>query len=232
MQGEEQPADGILTRAKLAVDERDFDYARFLYGEALTIDPQNNDARSALHNLRELVGYDDSLLNGIAIAYHSLALMVKYAMAHYDDAIREAEKLLDVSPNSPFALRSILRSAHRAGYSKLGTFIAEKVMEAECAVEDLTIIAKAFLDEKMFDQAAKVAKEIAEIDPENEVAKDILWKSSVEKHMNSDVQLVTADGANRFIPPKVDQEKIFIASHSEKNDAKGGKAAAKKVVKK
>ncbi|MDR3144256.1 MAG: hypothetical protein LBT64_02015 [Puniceicoccales bacterium] len=233
MQSEKHPEDnGILARAKLAVEEHDFEYARFLYEEALSINPQDNDARAGMHKLRELGGRSDSILNGVAVGYRSLRILIKYAMAQYDEAIREAEKLLDIAPDSNFALRNILRAAHKAGYNKLVIFMAEKMMQSECAVEDLITMAHAFLNEKIFDQAANVAKEIAEIDPENEEAKDILWKSSVEKHMNADVQLVTAGGEKRFVPPKVDQDKIFIASHNDKSKDADKNAAPKKKVKK
>jgi hypothetical protein len=41
-------------------------------------------------------------------------------------------------------------------------------------------------------------------------AKDILWKSSIGKHMNSDVPLMTYEGNKQFILPKIDTDKISL----------------------
>ncbi|MDR1413615.1 MAG: hypothetical protein LBI56_01600 [Puniceicoccales bacterium] len=218
---EEQAENEILTRARRAIEEKDPAYAKFLYREALEINPQDNAARTELHRLREAVPEEDSVFSRARFALHALRMFFHKATANHNGMIRDAEDLLDIYRMSSFAMKSMLRAAYAAKYYKLVTFVAKRVIELGADIDDLIVIAKSFLNEKIFDQAASVAKEVAAIDPENEEAKGILWQASVEKHMNSDVQLVTAGGENRFVPPKVDANKIFIASHKEtKGDPK------------
>ncbi|MDR2737922.1 MAG: hypothetical protein LBB18_03220 [Puniceicoccales bacterium] len=220
MQGEEHPESEILIRARRAMGENDFVYARFLYTEALAIDPQNNAARARLHRLRESISGGNSVIKGIKTAFYALKIFFHKTTAKYDRVIDDVENLLNVSPTSNFGLRAMLHAAYEAGYYKLAIFAAEKIGEIGMEMEDLLVVAKSYLNEKVFDKAIKVAKDVSEVDPENEEAKDILWKSSVEKHMNSDVTLVTAGGDKRFVPPKIDSDKIFIASHKEEKDGK------------
>ncbi|MDR2603447.1 MAG: hypothetical protein LBC11_02720 [Puniceicoccales bacterium] len=217
MQEEETESD-ILIRAQKAVDDGDFIYAKFLYREALTINPQDIVARTAMHELREKVFTSSSMLDRIGFIFSAIKLLIYKAKGSYDQVINAAEDLLDISPSSEFAFKNILYAAYGAGYHKLVIFASQKVTEMGAESEDLIVIARSYLHEKIFDQAAKVAKEAMELAPDSEEAKDILWKSSVEKHMNSDVALVTADGNKRFVPPKVDAEKIFIASHSSHDE--------------
>ncbi|MDR0693623.1 MAG: hypothetical protein LBF49_03630 [Puniceicoccales bacterium] len=225
MQGEETESD-ILARAQRAIDDSDFIYAKFLYREALTINPQDIAARTAMHELRKKFPASISALDRIGFIFSAIKLLIRKAKKSYDQVIDVAENLLDINPSSEFALRNILHAAYGAGYHKLVIFMSQKVMEVGAEVEDLIVVAQSYLNEKIFDQAAKVAKEAMELDPASEEARDILWKSSVEKHMNSDVALVTADGNKRFVPPKVDADKIFIASHSSREEQEkrsGGK---------
>jgi tetratricopeptide (TPR) repeat protein len=225
MQEKDHRESDVLSRAKKAIDGNDFSYARFLYSEALSVDPQNNAARSELYKMREAMPHDFSAMDKIKFAYHALKILLSKALANYDQIIGEAEKLLDIVPDSNFAMRSILQAASGARYYKLVIFAAEKIKESELNPEELILAAQAYLNEKIFDRATKIAKLAVEVDPENEEAKEVLWKSSVERHMNSDVQLVTADGDKRFVPPKVDKDKIFIASHKDDKDkGKGTKA--------
>jgi tetratricopeptide (TPR) repeat protein len=217
---QEQPESEILLRAKKAIDENNRVYARFLYREALSIDPQDNAARAELHKLREGIPIDDSAFSKIKFVFGMIKVVMYKILSDHDSVITASEQLLDIIPDSSFALASMLNAADKAGYHKIITFLSEKIRDGGCTLEDLVIIARAFLNEKMFDQSAKVAKEATDIDPENEDAKDILWQASIEKHANSDVTLVTAGGEKRFIPPKIDAEKIFIASHKEEKDDK------------
>ncbi|MDR0741896.1 MAG: hypothetical protein LBE98_00315 [Puniceicoccales bacterium] len=218
MQKEETESD-ILARAQKAIgDDDDFIYAKFLYREALAINPQDIAARTAIQELREKFPVSTSVFGGIKFIFFAIKLLICKAKGNYDQMIDTAENLLDINPSSEFALRNILYAAYGAGYHKLVTFVSKKIMEMGAELEDLIVIAQSYLKEKIFDQAAKIAKEAMELDPANEEAKDILWKSSVEKHMNSDVALVTADGNKRFVPPKVDADKIFIASHSSHDE--------------
>ncbi|MDR2628924.1 MAG: hypothetical protein LBC30_02970 [Puniceicoccales bacterium] len=211
---EEETENDILARAQKAIDDDDFIYAKFLYREALAINPQDTAARTAMHELRKKIPVSTSVFDGIKFIFLAIKLLICKAKRNYDQVINIAENLLDISPSNEFALRNILYAAYEGGYYKLVIFVSQKVMEMEIELEDLIVIAQSYLNEKLFDQASKIAKEAMELDPANEEAKDILWKSSVEKHMNSDVALVTADGNKRFVPPKVDADKIFIASHS------------------
>jgi tetratricopeptide (TPR) repeat protein len=221
MHGEEQTEDEILTRARKAIAENDLAYARFLYCEALAVNPQNNAARAELHKLRETAKGGNSFANAVKFAYYASKIFFHRAVAKYDKIIDDAENLLNVSPTSRFGFRAILHAAHDAGYYKLAIFVAEKIKGIDSDTGDLLAMARAYLNEKIFDKSAKIAKEISEMDPENEEAKDLLWKSSVEKHMNTEVTLVTAGGDRRFVPPKIDSDKIFIASHKdEKKDDK------------
>ncbi|MDR1457339.1 MAG: hypothetical protein LBI47_00565 [Puniceicoccales bacterium] len=225
MQEEETESD-ILARAQRAIDDGDFIYAKFLYREALAINLQDIAARTAMHELRGKFPASISVLDKIRFVFSAIKLLICKAKRSYDQVINAAENLLDIDPSSEFALRNILHAAYGAGYHKLAIFVSQKVMAMGAELENLIVIAQSYLNEKIFDQAAKVAKEAMELDPASEEARDILWKSSVEKHMNSDVALVTADGNKRFVPPKVDAEKIFIASHSSRDEQEkksGGK---------
>ncbi|MDR1401649.1 MAG: hypothetical protein LBI81_01665 [Puniceicoccales bacterium] len=227
---QEQAENDILTRARRAIGESNFTYAKFLYKGALEINPQDNAARYELHKLREAVSDDVSIFGKAKFAFHALKMLFHRITLNHNGMIREAENLLDIDKTSNFALRSMLHAAYSAGYYKLVTFISKQVIELGSGIDDMIIIAKSFLNEKIFDQATKIAKEAAAIDPENEEAKGILWQASVEKHINSDVQLITAGGEGRFVPPKVDATKIFIASHKEANDGRksdNGKGVAK-----
>jgi tetratricopeptide (TPR) repeat protein len=219
---EEHEENDILTRAKRAMDENDPAYAKFLYKAALLINPQDNAARMELHRMRETVPSDDSIFSKVKFIFHALKMLFHRITLNHNGMIREAENLLDIDKMNSFALKSMLHAAYSAEYYKLVTLISKRIIEMGAEIDDLIIIAKSFLNEKIFDQAAKVAKEATTIDPENEEAKGILWQVSVEKHMNSDVQLVTAGGDKRFVPPKVDANKIFIASHKETKDSKKG----------
>jgi tetratricopeptide (TPR) repeat protein len=230
MNSDEKSDGDVLARARRAVDDCDFDYARFLYREALAIDQQNNEAREELHKLNADAQVAAQAANRLKVVFLTLKILFHRALANYNEMIASAEDLFEIVPDSDFAMRSILHAAHSAGYYKLVTFVAEKIISSGCAVEELVMIARAFLNEKIFDQAAKIAKNATEIDPENDEAKDILWKASVEKHMNSNVPLITAGENQRFVPPKVDAEKIFISSHKDEKggDEKGSKGGDKK----
>ncbi|MDR2778702.1 MAG: hypothetical protein LBB16_00220 [Puniceicoccales bacterium] len=225
---EEETENNILIRAQKAIDENDFIYAKFLYHEALAINPQDTAARSAMYRLRDKFSISTSIFDGIRLIFFSLKVLIHKVRKSYDKVINAAENLLDINPTSAFAFKNILHAAYGAGYYKLVIFVSQKIIEMGAEIEDLVAIAQSYLNEKIFDQAAKIAKEVTELDPTNEDAKDILWKSSVEKHMNSDVALVTADGNKRFVPPRVDANKIFITSHAshneqeEKDDRRGG----------
>ncbi|MDR2776635.1 MAG: hypothetical protein LBB17_01140 [Puniceicoccales bacterium] len=218
---EEETENDILTRAQKAINDDDFIYAKFLYNEALAINPQDVAARTAMHELREKFPVSISVFDGIKFIFFAIKLLICKAKGNYEQVINAAENLLDITPSNKFALRNILYAAYRAGYCKLVIFVAKKIIEMGVELEDLIVIAQSYLNEKIFDQAAKIAKEAIELDPANEEAKDILWKSSIEKHMNSNVALVTADGNKRFVPPKVDADKIFIASHSSHEENEG-----------
>ncbi|MDR1433162.1 MAG: hypothetical protein LBI61_02365 [Puniceicoccales bacterium] len=222
MQRQKQSDGDILQRAKRAIEENDFAYARFLYEEALSIDPQDTVARAELHRLRDIAPKEDVPFAKLRTACHALGILLNRGLSKHAKVVDAAERLLDINARSKFAFKSMLYAAYGAGYYKLAIFASQKVLELGAEIEDLIIIAKSFLGEKIFDQAAKFAKEATKVDPQNEEAKDVLWKASVERHMNSEVQLVTAGSEKRFVPPKIDANKIFIASHKdEKNDENG-----------
>ena len=139
-------------------------------------------------------------------------MLVHKNMSQYGCAIADIEKMLDAKPSSEFATMSMMHIAYDAGYNKLVIFVYDNTKDdIQYELDDMIIIASAYLNEKILDKAAKVAKDATLIDPDNEKAKDILWKASVWKHMNSEASLVTVDGNNRFVPPKIDAEKIFIS---------------------
>jgi tetratricopeptide (TPR) repeat protein len=227
----ERPEDDIMQRAKEASEEGNFAYAEFLYREAIGLDPQNVAAREKLYKLLESAERKESVFDKIKIGYHILRILVHRCFSNHDGVIAASGDVLATNPNSDFGLKSMIRAAYAAKYYKLVTFLGEKMMEGGCEVEDLLMIARSFFNENMPDRAVKISREIIAIDPENEEAKDMIWKASVERHMNSDVKLVTAGGGG-FVPPKIDAEKIFIASHREKKDkndgGKDGKGAAEK----
>ncbi|MDR0715769.1 MAG: hypothetical protein LBF25_03320, partial [Puniceicoccales bacterium] len=59
-------------------------------------------------------------------------------------------------------------------------------------------------------------------DPDDEEAKDIVWRSSVDKSINKNVNLVMADGCGSFVPPKVNSSEIVV-SNPKKEGENGAK---------
>lgn len=206
--------DYVLTRAKQAHKEGDIAYARFLCKEAITINPNNTTAWELLFNLRTQSNANN-VIKTIKFGYFFLKLLIHIAMKRYIFALYEAYNMLGTNPTSNIALQQIIRIANKAGYYRLIIAIYEHEENIFNEIDDLIIVARAYLSEKIFDRSAKIAKECTLIAPDNEELKDILWKASVERHMNSDVALVTSDNNTRFVPPKIDAEKIFISSHKD-----------------
>lgn len=206
--------DYVLTRAKQALQEGNVAYAKFLCQEAITIDPQHVAAWKLLFKLQTQSNVNKAIKTAQFI-YFSLKLLIHNALKDYRAALYDACHILNVAQNSNFAMLQIIRAASKAQYYKLVVAIYENEENLINAVDDLIIVAKSYLAEKIFDSAAKIAKEATVIAPDNEELKDILWKASVEKHMNSNVSLVTSDNNTRFVPPKIDTEKIFISSHKD-----------------
>ena len=222
----------IVLRAKQAVADGDIKYAKFLYNEALAIDPQDVVARKELHNMRKAEKRPNAVLSNLSFFINLCKMLVHKNMSQYGCAIADIEKMLDAKPSSEFATMSMMHIAYDAGYNKLVIFVYDNTKDdIQYELDDMIIIASAYLNEKILDKAAKVAKDATLIDPDNEKAKDILWKASVWKHMNSEASLVTVDGNNRFVPPKIDAEKIFISSHKAEKE-KAEKADKNKEQKK
>ena len=207
-----------VERAKKAILDGNLDYALFLYRETLAAEPENITVRSEMHKLRKSLAQESNFTTSLKSFFLTLKIAIDQAMSKNDLIIKDCEHLLDLQPNNVFALKTLLQTSSNLGYDKLTIFLADEVLETDHDVEDIIIIAKAFLNEKILDKASKIAKEGLDVDPDNEELKDIVWKASVEKHTNTSTPLVTAED-NRFIPPKIDTNKIFISSHKKEEPA-------------
>jgi tetratricopeptide (TPR) repeat protein len=224
MEEDGQSENGVVARARKAVNDGDLAYAEFLYREALRLDTQNAVARMELHKLWESRGPIGSIQAKIGFVYHALRVLIHRSLSNHDGVIAASDEILALNPISDFGLKSMLHAAYAAKYYGLVAMLSDRVMENGCEIADLLAIAHSLFNEHAPDRAVKIAKEVIAMDPDNEDAKDIVWKASVDRHMNSDVKLVTAGGDNRFVPPKIDADKIFIASHKEEKEEKNGES--------
>lgn len=217
--------DHVVIRAKQALQEGNIPYAKFLCKEAITIDPQHVQAWKLLFKLKTPSDTNKAIRTAKIVCI-LLKLLMHNALKNYQASLYDAYNIFNISPDNNFATLQMIRIAGKAQYYKLVIAIYENDENLINEIDDLIIIAKSYLAEKIFDRAAKIAKDASVIAPDNEELKDILWKASVERHMNSDVSLVTSDNNTRFVPPKIDTEKIFISSHKDdsgKNTTKANK---------
>lgn len=85
----------IVLRAKQAVADGDIKYAKFLYNEALAIDPQDVVARKELHNMRKAEKRPNAVLSNLSFFINLCKMLVHKNMSQYGCAIADIEKMLD-----------------------------------------------------------------------------------------------------------------------------------------
>ena len=87
----------------------------------------------------------------------------------------------------------------------------------------LVEVVYAYIRSQDYPKAMLLGKELSQMYPDDESVKDALLKASVERHNHSDVTLMTAGGENRFVPPKIETDKIVLQSHKENKSETGSK---------
>lgn len=137
---------------------------------------------------------------------------------------------MDANPNNFDGCRMLAKAAMDEKLHKLAEFSINEIPEDMRTHDDLLVLAQALMEQKKFDQSLKIANSILENYPEDPDAKDIIWKSSVDKQMNQKVNLMMADGIKTVAPPRVDASQIVLSNPqaSEKKDEKDGKSKQKK----
>ncbi|MDE6432195.1 MAG: hypothetical protein K2L13_02250, partial [Opitutales bacterium] len=153
-----------------------------------------------------------------------------YHQSPTSNIIDSIEDLLDYNPNNFDGYRMIATTAEKAKMYILAEFSINEIPEDARTQEDLLTLARSLLEQKKFDKSLKIANSILEKSPENADAKDIVWKSSVDKQINQNVDLVVADGIKQVAPPKVDASQIVMsnAKAEDENSGTTGNAKQKK----
>lgn len=211
---EETHTNPLLERANVVLADGDSKYAMFLYREALKKEPENTEIRAALHKLRRSIRENTRSIFSLIKQWY-LQMKILYQKRHNVPActmIDTIESWLDYDPNNFVGYRMIAQTALEAKMYILADFSINEIPEENRIREDLLILARAAMEQKKFDQSLKIANSILESDPDDPEAKDIVWKSSVDKHMSPKVELVMADGIKRMAPPHVDAAQIVMTN--------------------
>jgi len=226
---EEIEIDPLLERVKTVSSDGDFQYAEFLYREILKKFPGNLDVRSELHRLRKLIHFNPWTVTALAKQMFTF-LKIKYLRKRGAPAWRildEIENFFDGSPSSVTAYRNLSKVAFAAKLYNIAEFAVHAIPEEGRLRSDWLPLANALFEEKKFDEAVNVANSLLEIDPNDEEAKDIVWRASVDKSINKNVSLRMVDGCGSFVPPKVDASQI-VMSNPKKEGENGAKDRERK----
>jgi tetratricopeptide (TPR) repeat protein len=219
---EEANDDPLLERVKTVCSDGDFRYAMFLYREILKKHPGNLEIRTDLHKLRRSVRYKLRTL-GALIKRMLILLKVSYLRKKHAAAWRildEIEGLMDGDPASIIGYRCLSEAAFEAKFHDVVEFAIRAIPQEKRLRSDWLRLANGLCTMKKFDDAVQVANFLLEGDPSDEEAKDILWRASVDKSINKNVNLMMVDGCGAFVPPKVDASEIVV-SNPKKGDENG-----------
>ncbi|MDR2436288.1 MAG: hypothetical protein LBD33_03205 [Puniceicoccales bacterium] len=220
---EETDIDPLLERAKTVSSDGDFQYAEFLYREILKKYPEDVDIRRELHKLRKLVHFRARTVAAL-IKQAFVFLKIKYLRKKNAPVWRifdEIERFFDGSPSSAIGYRNLSEVAFEAKMYGTVEFAIQAIPEERRSRLDSIRLANTFFEEKKFDDAVRIANSLLENDPDDEEAKDIVWRASVDKSINKNVNLVMAEGCGAFIPPKVDASQIVVST--PKRDGEDGR---------
>jgi tetratricopeptide (TPR) repeat protein len=217
----ETEQDPLLERVKTVSFDGDFKYAIFLYHEILKKYPNRFDVRRELHLLRRRTCFQSKT---IVWFLRQAFFMVKVKYLHEKRApiwqiLDCIEKFLDGDPTSIFGYRDLAKSAFDAKFYDLTEFAIQSIPEDNRDRSDYLVLANALCDEKKFDEAVKVANLLLEEDPDDEEAKDVVWRASVDKSMNKNVSLMMVDGCGSFVPPpRVDASHIVLSNSKQSGE--------------
>jgi hypothetical protein len=139
----------------------------------------------------------------------------------------EIESFLDGSPASSVGYRYLSDVAFEAKFYDVAEFAVRAIPQDRRSRPDWLRLANALCEMKKFDDAVQVANSLLESAQDDEEAKDILLRASVDKSINKNVDLMMVDGCGSFVPPKVNASEIVISSQ-KKEDEKEGKDGEKK----
>ncbi|MDR0679763.1 MAG: hypothetical protein LBF42_01860, partial [Puniceicoccales bacterium] len=200
---EEVDIDPLLERVKTVSSDGDFKYASFLYREILKKYPENLDVRSELHRLRRQTHFNVRTISAL-LKQMFVLLKIKYLRQRHAPGwkvLDEIEGFLDGSPSSVIGYRNLSKVAFSERLYKVAEFAICAIPQERRLRSDWLRLANSLFEEKKFDEAVSVANSMLENDPDDEEAKDIVWRSSVDKSINKNVNLVMADGCGSFVPP-------------------------------
>jgi tetratricopeptide (TPR) repeat protein len=217
---EEIDIDPLLERAKTVVSDGDFQYAEFLYREILKKYPGNVDIRCELHRLRKLVHFKARTLAALTKQMF-VSLRIWYLRKKHVPTWRileEIERFFDGDPSSIVGYRHMSEVAFGAELYGVAEFAIQAIPQERRSRSDLLRLADTFFEEKKFDDAVRVANSMLESDPDDEEAKDMMWRASVDKSINKNVNLVMVDGCNSFVPPKVDASQIVMSNQKREDE--------------
>ncbi|MDR3274174.1 MAG: hypothetical protein LBS87_02460 [Puniceicoccales bacterium] len=228
---EEIEIDPLLERVKTVSSDGDFQYAEFLYREILKKFPGNLDVRSELHRLRKLIHFNPWTVTAL-IKQMFIFLKMKYLRRKGAPAWRileEIERFLDGSPFSAAGYRNLSEVAFAAKLYNVAEFALLAIPQERRFRADWLLLASSLFEEKKFDDAVNVANFLLEVDSDDEEAKDIVWRASVDKSINKNVSLMMVDGCGSFVPPKVDVSQIVVSNPKKEgeNGAKDGERKSK-----
>ncbi|MDR2721160.1 MAG: hypothetical protein LBB15_02630 [Puniceicoccales bacterium] len=217
---EEIDIDPLLERAKTVSSDGDFQYAEFLYREILKKYPESVDIRCELHRLRKLVHFK---ARTIAALIKQMFVLLKIGYLRKKNApawriLDEIERFFDGSPSSITGYRNLSEVAFGAKLYNVAEFSIRAIPQERRSRLDLIRLANTLFEEKKFDDAVGVANSLLEDDPDDEEAKDIVWRASVDKSINKNVNLVMAEGCGTFVPPKVDASQIVVSNPKKENE--------------
>ncbi len=212
--------DPLLERAKTVLSDGNYKYTMFLYREILKKYPENLEIRKQLHKLRKSVYLPQrSFFSFIkkCLAYVKILYAKKHRVPTWQ-LIDTIETWIDYDPTNFSGYRLIAQTANAAHMYNLTEFSINEISEEERTHNDYIILAEALLGQKKFDKSLKIANTLLEKNPDDNEAKDIVWKSSVDKQMDKKLDLVMANGISHIAPPKVDTSQIIVSNHKNEGD--------------
>jgi tetratricopeptide (TPR) repeat protein len=217
---EEISDDPLLERVKTVCSDGDFRYAMFLYREILKKHPENLEIRRELHKLRKSVRFKSKALT-LLLKQIFILLKIRYLCKRHTAAwkiLDEIEGFLDGDPSSVVGYRYLSEVAFVAKFYNVVEFAIRAIPQEKRLRSDQLKLANALFAVKNFDDAVKVANSILENYPDDEEAKDIVWRASVDKSINKNVNLMMIDGCGSFVPPKVGASEIVMSSPKKEDE--------------
>ena len=213
----------LLMHARQAIRSHQYGYAMFLFREALKKKPDDLESRKEMHELRHLFKQKIGWWERWTLFSLRCQVLLQNSRGKYDAVIILCEKILDINNASAFAVRLLLQAALIQRYDALAIYIYESNLDVVFEMSTLVEVVYAYIRSQDYPKAMLLGKELSQMYPDDESVKDALLKASVERHNHSDITLMTAGGENRFVPPKIETDKIVLQTHKENKSETGSK---------